>query len=201
LGKLIVTCNNCGREARVSPQALGKTGICPHCRKKSPITTDNTREDAEKTVQLRNPRPRGHRRPTPRQVDLFGKAVDLYQRGEHAEALSIFDRLTRELPGNPDVGYARMECLEALRRPRVSGSSENGADLTPDQVRRVVLDKMLHGRDEADELQLKAARLAAEMLGMVSPGGSVRGQGLDEGADEGKGAPPPSTEEAEDGGS
>ena len=118
----------------------------------------------------------------------FAQAADLYFNRRYAEALMLFTALAKQFPGNPDIEAGRQECLNALHagqglaledrsgergrmdsgrgdmsgrfRPRAE-TVENAA-LDDETVKRVVLEKLLHGA--TDDVQLRAAELAWRIL-------------------------------------
>jgi hypothetical protein len=101
----------------------------------------------------------------------FREAVDLYHRRRYSESLTIFDALSERYPDNNDVQTGRSLCLRALERERnlLHTPSDLADELNEKTVRRFLLEKMLHG--ETDEIQLQAARMACEVLGLFSRNG------------------------------
>ena len=184
--KLLVTCQ-CGQQMQVPRSALGKVGVCPTCGESTRITSSNT-----------SPLPNGRRRgvftrqdswkpaggaaePPEEAKQRFGQAVDHYYAGRYGEALAIFDSLAKEFPGNPDIDHGRMQCYKAMRRASLSYqpgaettastagvAGQEAPELDAATVRRFILEKMLHGRTEATQLQ--AAELACKVLGMLDGG-------------------------------
>ena len=172
--KLIVTCE-CGQRMQVARSAIGRTGICPTCGQTLLVTGDNTR-----------PLPRGKGgafsgqswwrgvgEPPQDAKRQFGEAVDLYCKRRYAEALAIFNSLAKRFPNNKDIENGREQCISALKRPHGlalehKGSPVADAKLDEETVKRVVLEKMLHGSTEA--IQLQAAELAARILKMEGNG-------------------------------
>jgi hypothetical protein len=179
MSKLSLTCA-CGQDMLVPASALHRVGLCPSCGVEIAISEGNTRP-------YEPPRPTGGRllslqhqqRATPRDPDQqeqswrrFAEAVDLYNDRHYAEALTLLNALQEEFPGNPHVQAAREQCLRALQRSATAlqvydGQQIEDIRLSPELVKSVVLEKMLHSKDEA--VQLQAAQLAAHLLGMFSP--------------------------------
>jgi hypothetical protein len=174
MAKLIVSCE-CGQESRVADTAMGKTGLCPYCRRKLRITASNTRPASEEEAgQGRGERWQRWRAPSGKAIERFGRAVDCYKGGRYGEALAILDGLAQQYPQNPEIEHARFQCVQALQRPRLQDPEEareavEKGELTEEAVRRVVLEKLLKGGGESDAVQLQAARLAADLLGMTTP--------------------------------
>lgn len=174
--KLVVTCQ-CGQRMQVPRSAVGKTGLCPSCGQSVTITNDNATQTGPAGGRPLNARQvwwNGQNAAPPEDARRkFGEAVDLYYNARYAEALAIFNALARQFPGNPDIENGRNQCMSALRRPRMAlehqGGVSQNARLDEETVRRVVLNKMLHGASET--VQLQAAELAARMLGLLSPNG------------------------------
>lgn len=170
--KLTVTCD-CGQRLQVPYSALGRMGMCSTCGRKMRITADNARRDTnpDSPAFSQNLGPKGAASWIPPQEakEQFGRAVDLYTDRQYGEALVIFDELRRCYPDNSDIQQARTECLKALRSRNVPaledrrGLSE-GDELNEATVRRIVLEKLLYGGSEM--VQVEAARVAAEILGM-----------------------------------
>lgn len=170
--KLIVTCE-CGQRLRVPYSALGKTGICVTCGRTIQIMANNTRRDGgplrEEPSAVRESR---WQRRTPLTEDAkqrFGKAVDLFNQHRYAEALAIFDSFLVEFPGNPEIEEARAQCLNALKRPRLSSpETMRGPTSEPrldaETVKRVVIEKLLY--DPSSVVQIEAAKLAVQILGL-----------------------------------
>lgn len=169
--KLLLTCQ-CGQRMQVPRSAIGKTGMCPTCGKPIAVSGDNT-------IPQSNPQRgrvfdtkkfwwTGQGPPTEDSKRKFGEAVDLFYSQRHAEALAIFDDLAKQYPGDPNIDNGRAQCLNALRRPplRLQHQSHelDGAKLDEETVKKVVLEKLLHGT--TDTIQLQAAELACKMLGL-----------------------------------
>ncbi len=176
---------------QVPRSAIGRTGLCPTCGTTVRINADNT--TASKTSSgdaeagdggQTGGRLKGKKfwgggervSPSEDAKRKFGEAVDLYYNKRYAEALAIFNGLAREFPGNREIESGRAECLKALRdtgeQPvfgesalRLPGGTADGADFSEETVKRVVLDKMLHGASEM--VQIQAAQLACQILGML----------------------------------
>jgi predicted Zn-dependent protease len=103
--------------------------------------------------------------------ERFGKAVDLYNNQRYAEALAIFDSFVYQFPGNPEIEQARAQCLSALKRGRIAlpetmARAASDAKLEEAVIKRIILEKMLY--DSSGAVQLEAAKLAAEILGLTS---------------------------------
>ncbi len=175
--KLIVTCE-CGQRLRVPYSALGKTGVCVTCGRTIQIMAGNTRREGfshriEPSV-LRDSQWQRRTILSEEDKQRFGKAVDLYAKEQYAEALAIFDAFLEQFPGNPEIEEARNQCLRALKRPRLNAPNDStprlpgDSSLTPDAVKRVVFEKMMF--DTSGATQIEAARLACQILGMLSDG-------------------------------
>lgn len=158
----------------VPGSAVGKTGLCPGCGAEIQISAENTRPYEERKrrggglLALRREVNTGNdnREESWRR---FAAAVDLYNTRRYAEALTLLNALITQFPGNPHVETARNQCMEALQRTTLSGYTYDGAPvddgvLNEALVKCIVLDKMLNGA--AEEIQLRAADLAARMLGL-----------------------------------
>ena len=171
--KLTLTCA-CGQRMLVPRSAVGKMGMCPSCGKHIHIGPD--RVDPQpgrfRSGFLRRELTRGQRGASMASEEAkqrFGQAVDLFYAKRYAEALSLFDTLAKEFPGNPEVQSGRAQCLQFLNRLTFSGAEArralpDGAELDIDTVKRVVLDLLLHGA--RDEVRLQAAELASKLLGI-----------------------------------
>ena len=157
--------------------AVGKIGLCPECGVQISITPEATRpyqprrREGGRLLSLRREAKQDN---TNRQEAWrqFATAVDLFNTRRYAEALAILDTLLTQFPGNPNVQIARDQCMEALHRTTTSAYSYDGESiddgyLHEDLVKSVILDKMLNGT--TDEIQLKAADLAARVLGLYEP--------------------------------
>lgn len=176
MARLSLTCPQCKLDMMVPENAIGRNGLCPECGTAIPIREDNTRPYKRRRPQsnalapLAKPREStGNGEDSWRQ---FATAVDLYNQRRYAEALTLLSELQDVFPGNPHVADAQEQCLRALRDVidpgrRYAEPDTDAAQLTPDLVRRVVLDKMLNG--ESDDIQLRAAALAATFLDMNQP--------------------------------
>lgn len=178
MAKLTLTCE-CGQEMLVPESAMGRVGLCPECGAHLTISEANTHRDYTPDPERRPGSGLLGKRHRTRQDSAsredagrrFATAVDLYNARRFAEALSLLDALLQEYPGNAHIESARRECVEALRGPRMLGfqpTAGQRADtppaLTPELVREVVLDRLLYGDDET---RLRAAELAARLLGML----------------------------------
>lgn len=182
---LYITCE-CGQQMQVPRSAIGKMGQCPSCGEKIPINHDTTTRQPQATASVasatRN-RWGARNRPSMDAKQQFGRAVDLYCAGHFGEALAIFDALQVEFPDSMEIERARRQCAEARSRdplhlPGPSGTPISGDDLDEDAmraVRRVAMEKMLHGATDA--IQLQAAELVARLTGMIGqPGGFPSGE-------------------------
>jgi len=187
--KLILTCDSCGQRMQVPRSAIGRNGMCPSCGASIRISASNTT-----AVSRQRPAPGGGggglfsarnlfwrgrgagESPTEEAKQRFGRAVDLFYGGKHAEALAVFDSLAREYAGNQDIEAARQQCLAALRQGRGlalehqpgegwdAGGRGAGDRLDEETLIRVVTEKLLRGR--SDEAQLHAAEIACKLLGI-----------------------------------
>lgn len=161
---------------RVPRNAVGRTGQCPACGQRISITGDAL--EAKNSPRLgngmRNAAFRMHRQaPVAREEDKqrFGQAVDLFYNRRYAEALSIFDILAREYPGNEEIESARRECLRHMKRRSIGDGSgplalPASGELNWDTVKGIVLEKLAQGTRE--DVQLQAAALALQILRMES---------------------------------
>jgi hypothetical protein len=161
---------------QVPRSAIGKMGQCPSCGEKIPINHDTTTRQPQATASV-GAATRGRwgtrNRPSMDAKQQFGRAVDLYCAGHFGEALAIFDALQAEFPDSMEIERARRQCAEGRSRdplhlPGPSGGPISGDDLTEDAmraVRRVAMEKMLHGATDA--IQLQAAELVARLTGMI----------------------------------
>ncbi len=171
--KLIVTCE-CGQKLRVPQSAVGKTGACVSCGRIMQISPENTRREngrKRRAAAAGNMRWQDWMGPKKDAVERFGRAVDSFNARHYAEAMAIFDSLASEFPNSPEIEQARVQCLEALHRQKVHaltfqpGAPSGEEKLDRETIEKVVLDKMLYGT--SDEVRLNAARLAAEILGLI----------------------------------
>lgn len=174
--KLTLTCE-CGQEMLVPEDALGRVGYCPACGREIEIEPGRTRvrPGANDSGRLLSMHRTTRRVPAPATAGhaedagwrRFAEAVDLYNGKRFAESLALLNALHAEHPDNPQVNAARAQCLRALQRSANALTEYEGARvaddrLTPALVKSVVLDKMLHAKDES--VQLQAAELAARLL-------------------------------------
>lgn len=176
--KLYITCD-CGQQMQVPRSAIGKMGQCPACGERIPINHETTTRQPQATSSL-GAAVRGRwgakSRPTMDAKQQFGRAVDLYCAGRYGEALAIFDALQAEFPDSVEIARARRQCAEARNRdplslagPEVQGVGDEIDGRIMSSVRRVAIEKMLHG--SSDAIQLQAAELVARLAGMLgSPG-------------------------------
>ncbi len=173
MSKFILTCQ-CGQRMRVPRSAVGRTGQCPACGRHIPITNDTLvpKNTSRSGGGMRNAAFRTQRQgPGAREDDKqrFGQAVDLFYNKRYAEALSIFDLLASDYPGNAEIESARSECLRHMKRRSLGDSSEqlalpSTAEINLATVKAIVLEKLAQGT--RDEVQLQAATLALEILRM-----------------------------------
>ena len=190
--KLILTCDSCSQRMQVPRSAIGRTGMCPSCGATIRISANNTTAVSRnrpggtggsgRIFNARNLFWRGGAggQPSEDAKQRFGRAVDLFYNGKHAEALATFDSLAREYQDNPDIEAARQQCLAALRQGRGGGGTlaiENQMEggwggqahgvndrLDEETLIRVVTEKLVRGR--SDEAQLHAAEIACKLLGI-----------------------------------
>ena len=176
--KLILTCD-CGQRMQVPRSAIGKMGLCPNCGRTIPVTSGNTSQSAyerERTHAVA-PRPNWWQgspyTPSEDAKQRFGQASDLFRARRYGQALAIFNALAKEFPGNPEIERGRSICIERMRQttalplPGPHAHKTDGS-FDGDTVRQLVLEKMLHGGSE--EVQIKAAELAAKLLGLLRDG-------------------------------
>jgi hypothetical protein len=161
--KYFITCD-CGERLQVPFSALGRTGICKTCGRKLHIMPDlaQSEEAASGAAAVSEDALLPSPEISEEMRQRFGRAVDLFQRQQYAEALAVFDAFDPVLPGNPEIRMARDQCLSALRKKRLIDESQ----LDEATVRRVVLDKLLCSPSEA--VQLQAASLACRILGLFA---------------------------------
>jgi hypothetical protein len=119
----------------------------------------------------------------------FAEGVDLYFAKRYSEALVIFNNLAAAMPHDADIQMGQTMCLNALRkispmgrlahdgafgRLAVTGDSHDREEtvlhgptptLDRDFFKRFFYDKMMHG--DTDDVQVRAAELAAKMLGFL----------------------------------
>lgn len=157
---------------QVPRTAIGKMGVCPKCGRSTRITKKNTSPHlgkAKKSSVHPQGGPSAPGDPTEEAKQLFGRAVDHFYAQRYAEALAIFDALVREYPGNPDIINARAQCEDVMRRPTLalpdSHADGSETDLTTDEIKRFVTDKLRYGGSE--EIQMKAAELACRYFGLT----------------------------------
>lgn len=179
--KLYITCE-CGQQMQVPRSAIGKMGQCPSCGEKIPINHETTTRQPQATASV-GAASRGRwgtrNRPTMDAKQQFGRAVDLYCAGHYGEALAIFDALQAEFPDSIEIERARRQCAEARSRdplhlPGPQTGQVAGDELDEDAmraVRRVAMEKMLHGATDA--VQIQAAELVARLAGMIGPQGGA----------------------------
>ncbi len=189
--KLLLTCA-CGQDMLVPETAVGRTGLCPGCGEKLQIGEENTRPyrprkhgDGLLSLRQKVKQDSTSRDEAARQ---FAQAVDLYQTRRYAEAYALLDGLIERFPGNPHVEQARDECMRAMQGNLVpaleyQGTQLDTTTLSEDLVRGLILDKMCNGATE--EIQLKAAELAARVLGMCGNGAAPQAAG-ESGAEPGR---------------
>jgi hypothetical protein len=177
MSKLTLTCD-CGQEMLVPESALGRTGHCPACGRALVADPDRAQPYAGPAHggRLLSMQRTTRRAPAPATAGEggeesgwreFAEAVDLYNGKRYAESLALLNALHARHPDNPHVYAARMQCLRALQRSanalqEYDGTRVADTRLTPELVKSVVLDKMLHAKDEG--VQLQAAELAARLL-------------------------------------
>lgn len=202
--KLYITCD-CGQQMQVPRSAIGKMGQCPSCGERIPINHETTTRQPQATSSVGGTsrgRWGARARPTMDAKQQFGRAVDLYCAGHFGEALAIFDALQAEFPDSVEIARARRQCAEARTRdplhlPGPASGQVMGDELDENAlraVRRVAMEKMLHG--SSDAVQLQAAELVARLAGMLGPDGQPRGNGVPHGAN-GRAAHPASHSEPE----
>lgn len=178
--RLYITCD-CGQQMQVPRSAIGKMGQCPACGEKIPInheTTTRTPQPAASVGAASRSRWGARNRPSIDAKQKFGRAVDLYCAGQYGEALALFDALQAEFPDSVEIERARRQCAEARSREpfHLTGpaGSESAGDVLDESaqraVRRIAMEKMLHGATDA--IQLQAAELVARLTGMLDPTGA-----------------------------
>ena len=196
--RLVVKCS-CGERIQVPQSALGKTGLCPSCGSTIYISRDNAapfRHTAEPPRQSPAPGRKwdsGGQEAPPDIRRRFAEGVDLYFAKRYSEALVIFNVLAAAMPHDADIQMGQSMCMNALRKISPFGLgqdsfagqlpappiSEERSDailngptptLDADFFKRFLFDKMLHGAN--DEIQMRAAELAAKMFGLLDTAGA-----------------------------
>ncbi len=173
--KLFITCT-CGQQMQVPRSAIGKMGQCPSCGDKIPITRETTSRTRRASMAKGTPNPNRWGRqkgPSIEAKERFGRAVDLYCAGNYGEALVIFNMLSQEFPDSIEIQKAREQCIEARNRDPLNLPDPASGQVMGDQLdegilrsmRRIVVEKMLHG--SSDAVQLQAAELVARMAGVL----------------------------------
>lgn len=156
-------------------------GQCPSCGERIPINRDTTSRtpQARASVTGESRTKWGAKaKPSLDAKQRFGRAVDLYCAGHYGEALAIFDALQVDFPDSVEIQRARRQCLDARNRdPLHLPGPEDGQvagdefdDGTLRALRRIAVEKMLHG--STDAVQIQAAELVARLAGVhngVSP--------------------------------
>lgn len=173
MDKLSLTCL-CGQDMIVPTSALHRAGLCPNCGAKILITEENTRPVDQRRRGSLLSRMRDIQTTTePREEAWreFAAAVDLYNARRYAEALTLLNALGKKFPGNIHIEAARDQCMAALQQTVEGASNYNGHPinddvLSPELIKRIVLDKLKHGATE--DVQLRAAEIAAQILGLSS---------------------------------
>ena len=167
----------------VPETAIGRNGLCPGCGAEIAITRERLRDTAlaqqaqrrtgggllSQRHALQVAQNNEHREEAWRK---FAVAVDLYNNKRYAEALTLLNTLEQTFPGNPNIGAAQEQCAEALKEAaaptlQYEGAPVDDSTLTPELVKSIILKKMLHGGTE--DIQLKAAELAARVVGLLEP--------------------------------
>jgi len=193
--RLVVQCS-CGERIQVPHSALGKAGLCPSCGSTIYISKDNAspyRGTSASQTRPGTPQETGWSggvgNNAPEEVRRrFAEGVDLYFAKRYSEALVIFNNLAAAMPHDADIQMGQTMCLNALRKISPLGlgtdrafgqlpAPEDARDRldnimsgpTPtidlDFFKRFLYDKMLHG--QGDDVQMRAAELAAKMLGFL----------------------------------
>lgn len=154
--------------------AVGKVGVCPGCSALLEIGPGNTRRlrPTENPALFHDGPSAPPQAASGQTAEPLAHAHTLVRMERHAEALAVFESLRSRIPHDPALEAARQQCLRALRRPRAlpAGGADAGG-LTPELVKQVILQKMHHGKTEA--VQLRAAHLAARVLGMEARHGAA----------------------------
>jgi hypothetical protein len=151
-------------------------GQCPSCGEKIPINRDTTSRtpQARASVETDTRNRWGTRsKPSLDAKQRFGRAVDLYCAGYYGEALAIFDALQHEFPDSVEIERARRQCLDARNRDPIHLPGPATGQVAGDELdegtlralRRIAVEKMLHG--SSDAVQLQAAELVARMAGVL----------------------------------
>lgn len=175
--RLVVTCT-CGAKMQAPRSAYGKIGVCSKCGARLRIGAMNT-----SPLGLPPPGGLGHEGQARRRQTAggdgdvqqrFGRGVDLFYKGQYAEALAVFDGLAREYPGNAEVQNARARCMKAMQdgtEQSASARPTEDVELDEKTTKNAILDLMLNGFTESTRLQ--AAELACKALGLFD-GDSAR---------------------------
>lgn len=192
----MVQCS-CGERIQVPHSALGKAGLCPSCGATIYISKDNAAPYRGTTAPRSSPPPGerpwsgGGAQNAPEEIRRrFAEGVDLYFAKRYSEALVIFNNLAAAMPHDADIQMGQTMCLNALRKITPLGLAHEGAlgrlpapqdtqeriesilhgptpALDRDFFKRFLVDKMLHG--VGDDIQMRAAELAAKMFGFMEP--------------------------------
>jgi hypothetical protein len=172
--KLFITCD-CGQQMQVPRSAIGKMGQCPSCGEKIPINRDTTSRTPQARASVggfsRN-KWGSQGKPSVDAKQRFGRAVDLYCAGHYGEALALFDSLQEEFPDSMEIERARRQCIEARNRGPINLPEPDAGQVAGDALddgtlralRRIAVEKMLHGATDA--VQLQAAELVARLAGL-----------------------------------
>ncbi len=204
--KVIITCP-CGQRMQVSRSAYGKVGLCPKCNQKLRVGATGL-EPLALPSPGDAPLPPPPRAPLefPERSDAafenakrnFATAVDYFYHAQYEKALGILDRLHDELPDNAQVQTARARCADAMNAARTEKTAapretppDNPvpdtptpqeetepppAQLTIESVHETVLRLMTSA--SPDSVRLKAAKLAARLLGIGRTTGSAGKPGV-----------------------
>lgn len=194
--RLVVQCT-CGERIQVPHSALGKAGLCPSCGATIYISKDNATPYRGTSASPSRPgAPQqdngwsgGVGSNAPEEIRRrFAEGVDLYFAKRYSEALVIFNHLAAAMPHDADIQMGQTMCLNALRKISPLGlGTDRGFGQLPapedardrldnimngpmptidlDFFKRFLFDKMLHG--QGDDVQMRAAELAAKMLGFL----------------------------------
>ena len=188
--KLILTCH-CGQKMKLPRSAIGKKGLCPGCGSEVDISASEARpENRGRAPKFSGANTPQHNAQAGAQdfslmdaKQAFGRATDLFFEHRYAEALSLFDSIAIKFPGSPEIEDARRQCLAAMRRPNLAlppASAAAAALALPapqdkETVKNAVIHKLMEKMQggASDEIQLRAAELIGEMMGLFEGQGNL----------------------------
>jgi hypothetical protein len=188
--KLILTCH-CGQKMKLPRSSIGKKGLCPGCGSEVDISASEARPENRSSAPKFSGTnlPQQHAQAGAQDFSLmdakqaFGRATDLFFEHRYGEALSLFDSIALKFPGSPEIEDARRQCLAAMRRPNLA-LPPAGAVAAPslalpapqdkETVKNAVIHKLMEKMQggASDEIQLRAAELIGQMMGLFEGQGN-----------------------------